>query len=82
VLLLALFTHERLALPYPRSQTGALGRRLLQTGDETSSDAILLATYNALLPLLQDQNSIVFQGQITSTMDPSWAVTAAGQTNR
>ena len=79
---LALFTHERLALPYPRSQSGALRRRLLQTGDETSSDAVLLATYNALLPLLQDQNSIVFQGQITSTMDPTWAVTAAGQANR
>lgn len=80
--LLALFTHERLALPYPRSQAGAFGRRLLQTAADETSDATLLATYNALLPLLQDRNSIVFQGQITSTMDPTWAVTAAGQTTQ
>jgi hypothetical protein len=81
---LALIHHSTYALPSANSVdvvadlfSGA-NRRLLQEVVPSGSNVTgLFATYNAFLPLLSDNSSSVYQGQITSQADSSWTVTAS-----
>jgi hypothetical protein len=57
----------------PTSPASSPTRRLLTVSDVTS-------VYYSFLPLFGDQNSLLFQGEVTAKYDPTWAVTATDPT--
>jgi hypothetical protein len=81
---MALIHHNTYALPSANSadavadRFSGANRRLLQDVVPSGSNVTgLFATYNAFLPLLSDNSSSVYQGQITSQADSSWTVMAS-----